>query len=183
MLLLAPAVWVQAAGQARVVADPARSPAADVALVLGAGLQPDGSPSPYLRRRLDAAADLYARGVVGAVLASGDGVSRPGYDEPAAMRTRLLADGVPDDAIVLDARGVDTTSSCRRARSVYGVTSAVVVTQDYHLRRALFSCRAAGLQAVGIGVGAQSAKPLQAMWWHVRELPASVKAAWDAAIG
>ena len=182
-LAVAPVAWVQTVGQAHVVADPGDAPTADVALVLGAGLAPDGSPSPYLRRRLDAAVDLYRRGLVGTVLASGDAVSSPGYDGPAAMREWLLGRGVPPEAVVTDGEGVDTTTSCRRAVEVYGATSAVVLTQDYHLRRALFSCRAAGLDAVGVGVSAASARPAQWVWWHVRELPASLKAAWDAVAG
>jgi vancomycin permeability regulator SanA len=182
VLALTPAVWVQAVGQTRVVADPAEVRPRGVALVLGAGLAPDGSPSPYLRRRLDAAVDLYAAGQVTTILASGDGVLAS-HDEPGAMRDWLLARGVPDSAIVLDREGVDTTTSCIRAREVFGVDRAVVVTQDYHLRRALFSCRSAGIDVLGIGVSAQSAKPVQALWWHVREAPASVKAAWDALAG
>ncbi len=182
VLALAPAVWVQAVGQTRVVADPAEVRPSGVALVLGAGLAPDGSPSPYLRRRLDAAVDLYAAGQVTTILASGDGVLAS-HDEPGAMRDWLLARGVPDSAIVLDREGVDTTASCVRAHGVFGVDRAVVITQDYHLRRALFSCRSAGIDVVGVGVSAQSAKPTQALWWHVREAPASVKAAWDALAG
>jgi len=181
-LALAPAVWVQALGQTRVVASPAEVRPSGVALVLGAGLAPDGSPSPYLRRRLDAAAELYAAGQVTTILASGDGVL-DSHDEPGAMRDWLLARGVPDSAIVLDREGVDTNASCVRAHEVFGVDRAVVITQDYHLRRALFSCQSAGIDAVGVGVSAQSAKPAQALWWHVREAPASIKAAWDAVSG
>ncbi len=147
--------------------------------MLGAGLGAGGTPSPYLRRRLDAAADLYAAGQVTTILASGDGVLAS-HDEPGAMRDWLLARGVPDSAIVLDREGVDTTASCVRAHEVFGVDRAVVITQDYHLRRALFSCGSAGIDVVGVGVSAQSAKPAQALWWHIREAPASVKAAWDA---
>ncbi|MCV2393201.1 YdcF family protein [Actinotalea sp. M2MS4P-6] len=182
VLALASVVWVQAVGQQAVVASPSDVPDGGVALVLGAGLRPDGSPSTYLRRRLDAAAALYDAGTVSTIVVSGDGVSRPGYDEPAAMRTWLEGLGVPGSAIVEDPEGVDTTASCRRATEL-GIADAVVITQDYHLRRALFSCRAAGLDAVGIGVSAQSVKPVQAVWWHAREVPASIKAAWDALLG
>ena len=67
-----------------------------------------------------------------------------------------------------------------RAHDLFDVTRAVVVTQDYHVRRALFSCQAAGIDVVGIGVSATSVTPAQAFVWHLREVPASVKAAWDA---
>lgn len=178
---LVPFGWVQAVGQAAVVPDPADAPRADAVLVLGAGLRPDGSPSTYLRRRLDAAAQLYADGVAPVVVVSGDGRDRS-HDEPRAMRAWLLERGVPAEAVELDREGVDTTASCRRAHDA-GYDSAVVVTQDYHLRRALFSCRAAGLDASGIGVSSASVEPLQAIVWRLREFPASLEAAWDAYVG
>ncbi len=182
VVLLAPVVWVQAVGQTLIVADPATVPATDVALVLGAGLRPDGSPSTYLRRRLDAAAGLSASGTVRSILVSGDGLLAS-HDEPGSMRDYLLDRGVPVDAIVLDREGVDTTASCVRAHEVFGVDRAVVITQDYHLRRALFSCRQAGIDVAGIGVAASSVQPEQFLLWHARELPASIKAAWDAVLG
>jgi vancomycin permeability regulator SanA len=116
--------------------------------------------------------------VVRVVLVSGDN-STPSHDEPTAMQTYLVGHGVPEDAVVRDHAGLDTHDSCVRAHEVFGVERAVVVTQDYHLRRALFSCRAAGVDVVGVGVSAASARPAQAVVWHVREVPASTKAAWD----
>jgi len=181
-LLLSPALWVQGVGQASVVPDPADVPHTDVALVLGAGLRPGGTPSTYLARRLTAAADLYAAGTVRTIVASGDGVS-PYHDEPGAMRDRLIELGVPSTAIILDREGIDTHTSCVRARDLLDVTEAVVITQDYHLRRALFSCRTAGIDAVGVGVASSSVQPTQFVVWHLREVPASVKAAWDALVG
>ena len=181
-LVLAPALWVQVVGQTRVrpgVSDVSRT---DVAIVLGAGLRPDGTPSTYLRRRLDAAAELYARGTVGAILVSGDN-STTQHDEPTAMRDWLVGLGVPEDRVVRDFAGLDTHDSCVRAHEVFGVTDAVVITQDYHLRRALFSCREAGIDVVGLGVSSTSVEPIKAVLYRVREIPASIKAAWDALTG
>jgi len=178
-LVLAPALWVQVVGQTRVrpgVSDIART---DVAIVLGAGLRPDGTPSTYLRRRLDAAAELYARGTVDVILVSGDN-STTQHDEPTAMRDWLVGLGVPEDRVVRDFAGLDTHDSCVRAHQVFGVTDAVVITQDYHLRRALFSCREAGIDVVGLGVSSTSVEPIKAVLYRVREIPASIKAAWDA---
>jgi vancomycin permeability regulator SanA len=183
VLLLAfavPVAWVQVTGQTRVRSSTAAIEPVDAVLVLGAGLRPDGTPSAYLSRRLDVAAELYAAGVAPRVILSGDAhVTSDGaiYDEPGSMRDWILEKGVPSEALVLDRRGLDTTASCRRARDEYEATTAVVVTQDYHLRRALFSCNRAGLDAVGVGASAQSATPVRALWWHVREAPASWKAA------
>ena len=176
-----PVLWVQGVGQADVRAadDVDRAP---VALVLGAGLRPDGSPSVYLARRLDAARELYEDGVVDVVLVSGDNGTAQ-YDEPTAMLDWLVAHGVPADDVVRDHAGFDTHDSCVRAHDVFGVRDAVVVTQDYHLRRALFSCSAAGMSVTGVGVSSQSVRPVQAFIWRVRELPASWRAAWDAVTG
>lgn len=174
--VLVPLAWVQGTGQARV-----RSvvPPRDVALVLGAGLRPDGTPSTFLRRRLEAAAELYEAGTVRAILVSGDN-SVKSHDEPTAMRDWLLDRGVPHDVVVRDFAGFDTHDTCVRANEVFGVTSAVVITQDYHLRRALFSCVQAGIDVVGKGVSSSSVEPAKALMYRLRELPASLKAAWDA---
>ena len=176
---LGPVLVVQAVGQTAIRPDVASVPATPVALVLGAGLEPDGTPSVYLARRLEAARQLFEAGTVQVILVSGDN-STPYHDAPGAMRRWLLQHGVPDAKIVRDAAGFDTHDSCVRARQIFGVTSAVVVTQDYHVRRALFSCKAAGIESSGVGVSAASVTPKQAVVWRLRELPASWKAAWDA---
>ena len=181
-LVLAPALWVQAVGQSRLAAGVSAVEHTDVALVLGAGLRPDGTPSTYLRRRLDAAYQLWAAGTIDVVLVSGDNRS-VNHDEPTAMRDWLVGLGVPEDRVVRDFAGLDTHDSCVRAHEVFGVTDAVVITQDYHLRRALFSCREAGIDVVGLGVSSTSVEPITAVLYRVREIPASIKAAWDALTG
>jgi vancomycin permeability regulator SanA len=178
--LAIPVLWVQAVGQTRVT--PALDAVApvDAVVVLGAGLRDDGTPSIYLQRRLALAAALYDQGAAPIVILSGDAHEQPDgtvYDEPASMRDWITGLGVPEAAVILDREGFDTTATCRRAHDVYGVRSAVVVTQDYHLRRALFACTRAELDAVGVGASATSATPSHWLWWHVRELPASWKAA------
>lgn len=178
VLVAAPVVWVQAVGRSH-VRDADDVPDRPVALVLGAGLRPDGTPSTYLRRRLEAARRLYADGTVRVVLVSGDNTTR-WHDEPTAMRDWLVDHGVPDAAIVSDFAGVDTHDTCVQAHDVFRVTGAVVVTQDYHLPRALFSCGAAGIDVVGVGVSSRSVEPAKAVLYRVRELPASGWAAFDA---
>jgi vancomycin permeability regulator SanA len=178
LALAVPVAWVQRVGQSHIrsVDDVGT---VDAIVVLGAGLRPDGTPSTYLRRRLAAAADLYTAGAAPTVILSGDAHATPGgtYDEPASMRAWILDLGVPDTALVLDREGFDTTATCRRAGDVYGARTAAVITQDYHLPRALFSCMRAGLNGVGVGVSAASATRAQWLWWHAREVPASWKAA------
>lgn len=152
------------------------APAAPVALVLGAGLLPDGTPSQYLRDRLDDAATLYRTGRVAALLVSGDN-GTVSHDEPTAMRDYLAAHGVPATQVIRDYAGFDTYDSCARAKRIFGVSRALVVTQEFHLPRAVFLCRQAGIDAAGVadphpgGVGLR---------FTLREIPAAVKASWDA---
>jgi vancomycin permeability regulator SanA len=154
VLVLAPMTWAWLdSADARVVADTdgwlARVPDTQVALVLGAGLYA-GRPSGMLARRLDIAAQLYRAGKVKALLLSGDN-SRKEYDEPTAMRDYLRAKGVPDRVMVLDYAGFDTWDSCVRARDVWGAQRVTVVTQEFHLPRAVTLCRTAGLTTFGVG--------------------------------
>ncbi|MGW3241830.1 SanA/YdcF family protein [Streptomyces sp. NPDC001070] len=176
VLALLPATWLQASadGRVRTVAD---APAEPVAVVFGAGLW-NGEPSPYLAHRLDAAAELWAAGKVRAVLVTGDN-SRTDYDEPTAMRDYLAAHGVPREKVVLDYAGFDTWDSCARAKRIFGVDRALLVSQGFHIRRALALCEAAGIDAYGIGVDERH----DVTWYYggTREVAGAVKAAFDAA--
>jgi SanA protein len=127
----------------------ADAPRAEVALVLGAQVYRDGRLSAMLEDRVQTAAALYRAGRVRRVLLSGDH-GRVGYDEVGAMRRRLLALGVPAPDVFTDHAGFDTWDSAQRARKVFAVRSALVVTQRYHLPRALYAARRAGLQATGV---------------------------------
>ncbi|MFF7297835.1 ElyC/SanA/YdcF family protein [Streptomyces sp. NPDC008265] len=176
VLALLPSAWTHATASDR-LRTTADAPAADVAVVFGAGLW-RGRPTPYLADRLDAAAELYRAGKVRVVLVTGDN-SRVEYDEPDAMRRYLTEHGVPDARIVSDYAGFDTWDSCVRAKEVFGVERAVLVTQGFHIRRAVALCQAAGLDSYGVGV----ADVHDATWYYgqTREFFASGKAALDAA--
>ncbi|WP_017557196.1 SanA/YdcF family protein [Nocardiopsis baichengensis] len=154
-------------------------PERPVALVLGAGLDEDGRPRTMLSRRLDIAAELYHSSKVDAVLVSGDN-SREGYNETDAMADYLAAVGVPRDKVAADYAGFSTWDSCARAHRVFGVEAATVVTQEFHLPRALGLCRAAGIDAVGVGDPSGDRKPSDTAYGYVRELPAGYKAAAQA---
>jgi vancomycin permeability regulator SanA len=125
-------------------------PAAPVALVLGARVFPDGTPSPFLAARLDLAYRLYSAGKVRVVLVSGNNMAEE-HNEPDAMRTYLINAGLPADAVVADYAGFDTYDSCARALRIFGVEQLIVVTQSYHLPRAVATCRALGVDATGVG--------------------------------
>ncbi|MGC0332152.1 vancomycin permeability regulator SanA [Streptomyces sp. SAI-170] len=176
-LALVPAAWLHVVtdGRLRTTADVPRT---DVAVVFGAGLW-NGEPSPYLAHRLDAAAELYRAGRVKVVLVTGDN-SREEYDEPDAMRAYLVRSGVPDRRIVSDYAGFDTWDSCVRAKKIFGVDEAVLISQGFHIRRAVALCEDAGIVSYGVGV----AEPHDSTWYYggVREILASGKAALDAVI-
>ncbi|WP_245627644.1 SanA/YdcF family protein [Actinomadura oligospora] len=146
--VLLPTGWAYA-DTARYRHTPADVPETPVALVLGAGIA-NGQPSPLLARRLDLAVDLYRRGKVKVLLVSGDNRVKD-YDEPTTMRDYLVRAGVPKNQIVRDFAGLDTWDSCVRAKKIFGVRRATVVTQLFHLPRAVALCRAAGIEAYGVG--------------------------------
>ncbi len=151
-----------------------------VAIVFGAGLSPDGTPSPLLSDRLRAAEELLRRGIVDRLLMSGDN-STQGHNEPSAMRRASIARGIDADLIALDYGGRRTWDSCRRARKIFGVTHAVVVSNDFHRARTIVVCRAAGITvdgAVGTSTGGYSRSDRGK--WQIRELAASWRGVIDA---
>ncbi len=117
-------------------------------IVLGDKVEPDGLPSHYLTDRLEVALDLLRKGTVRRALVSGNGESTRG-DEVTAMRRYLLERGIAPASVVEDRHGLDTYDSCYRAAHLFGVRDAVVVTQDFHLRRAIALCRGHEIDAVG----------------------------------
>jgi vancomycin permeability regulator SanA len=123
-------------------------PACPAAIVLGAYVLPDGQPSPVLEERVRAAVALYRAGKVRRLLISGDN-GRAGYDEVTAMKKEAVRLGVPPEDVVRDYAGFRTYDSCYRARAIFGVDHAILVTQWFHLSRALFLARHLGIDAVG----------------------------------
>ncbi|MEU4688655.1 ElyC/SanA/YdcF family protein [Actinoplanes sp. NPDC023714] len=153
-------------------------PAAPVALVLGAQINPGGQPSPFLEARLEIARQLYESGKVTAILVSGDHANWD-YDEPGGMMVWLVSHGVPVSRVVLDHAGFDTYDSCSRARRIFGVRQAIVVTQNFHIERAVAVCRALGIDTTG--VGDDTVRRYRQTWLRgeIREEFAAVKAAGD----
>jgi SanA protein len=129
--------------------DVARVPSRTVAIVPGARVYPGGVPSPALEDRLEAARALYARGAVRRILASGDH-EHDDYDEVTVMYSWLVAHGVAPADVFLDHAGLRTLDTMERARRVFQVRDAVVCTQRFHLARAVFLARRAGIDAVGL---------------------------------
>ena len=143
----------EAEAAAVMTADIARLPVFEVGLVLGTApfvrQWPARTlePNPTFAARLDSAAALWRDGKVKYLIVSGNAAGR--YDEPTAMRAGLIARGVPAQAIYRDPAGFRTLDSMLRARDVFGLKRLVVISQDFHIARALFLARAAGIEAWG----------------------------------
>lgn len=129
----------------------ANVPDRPVAIVFGAWVTPGGRPSAMLADRVKMGAQLYADGKVKALLLTGDNHIET-YNEPEVMRQYALSLGVPDSALVLDYAGFRTYDSCYRARDIFKVTEAILLTQAFHLDRALLTCNALGIDSVGVAV-------------------------------
>jgi SanA protein len=149
-----------------------------VAIVFGAGLWRDGSPTPVLRDRVATGAQLYFAGKVEKLIMSG-GNPTIYYDEPGAMRTYALSLGVPEEAIVLDYAGRRTYDTCYRARDIFGLRQAILVTQGFHLPRALYLCNNLGVDGVGVPADLRQYRRASRTYWNLREIPATLGALWD----
>jgi len=149
-----------------------------VALVFGARIYADGRLSPMLRDRVETAVQLYLTGKVDVLLLSGDNRFAD-YDEPGRMMDYALSRGVPREALQPDYAGRRTYDSCYRAREVFGLKSAILVTQGFHLPRALFTCDQLGLDVVGVEADLQPYSDRSLLWSGLREIPASLVALID----
>lgn len=151
---------------------------ADCVIVPGA-LVIEDQPSPMLRDRLDTALKIYQSGVTNRILVSGDH-GTPEYDEVNAMRQYLLDQGVPAEHIFMDHAGFDTYDTLYRAKEVFLVQKAIVVTQDFHLRRALFICEYLGLEVQGVSSDLRFYQ--RSIFDYLREYGARVKAFLECAL-
>ena len=153
-------------------------PARRVAIVFGAEVKKDGTPSAVLRDRVETAVELYKNGKVEKILMSGDN-RFVDYNEPESMRQYAVSLGVPNDAIVLDYAGRRTYDTCYRAKEIFQVDSVILVTQGFHLPRSLFICNSFGVGAVGVGADNYYYLKRLRFIWYVRETLATTQAVWD----
>jgi vancomycin permeability regulator SanA len=123
--------------------------ATDVAMILGAGITADRRPSDVLQARIERGVELYTAGKVRKLVMSGDN-SRENYDEVSVMKREAVRLGVPRSDVILDYAGFRTLDSCVRLRKVFGQSHAIVVSQGFHLPRAIHLCRWAGIDIVGV---------------------------------
>ena len=144
-----------------------------VAVVFGASVFGNGDLSPILANRVDRAIELYQAGKVDRILVSGDN-RHPSYNEPRAMQEYILGRGVNPSHVVVDNSGRSTYETCLRAKKVYGLDQAVLVTQNFHLARALYIANELGLDAVGMAANMSPSSQLD--YQTLREWGAEVKA-------
>ena len=147
---------------------------APVAIVFGAAVNPHTQlPSDILQDRIITAVDLYNNGKVQKLLLSGDNrVTR--YNEPVVMKRFSEILSVPEDDLIEDFAGRRTYDTCYRAKEIFGLEDVVLVTQEYHLYRALYTCRALGLNVVGVSSARQ--EYLGQFYYNLREIPATLLA-------
>ena len=154
---------------------------ADAAVVLGARVYADGRPSRFLRERVEVGVRLYLDGTVDRLIMSGDGDDSSGFVEPSVMRRVAEDMGVPADAIEEDPLGVDTYSSCVNARDTFGAGSVIMVSQQFHVPRAVWVCDRIGLEAQGAYPPQRLTK--STVKGHAREVAADAKAMIDVLRG
>lgn len=177
LVVLGISEWVMDAYTQNRVFDVDQAPKERIAIVFGAGLNRNGTPSPVLRDRVEVAVQLYKAGKVDKLLMSGDNRFIY-YNEPAAMHDYAVKLGVPNADIVLDYAGRRTYDTCYRARFIFGVHEAVLVTQGFHMPRALYTCNQLGVTSVGV----PATRGYGSRWnlvWYTREVPAKAMALWD----
>ncbi len=154
------------------------APSQRVGIVFGARVYPSGRLSGMLRDRVETGVALYQAGKVEKLLMTGDN-SRVDYNEPDAMKAHAVSLGVPAADIQVDYGGRRTYDSCYRAQEIFQVSSAILVTQGFHLPRALYLCHQLGLQAVGVASDISRYDPRSVTWSEAREVPALLSALVD----
>lgn len=172
IILMIP-VWMRTQVDPYLAVSPTDVPHTDAAVILGASVV-HGAPSPILAARADAAIELYRLGKVSKILVTGD-AEAASHDEVTPVLDYLIEADVPKDNIILDHRGIDTYRSMYALSAMFGLKSATIVTQDFHLPRSVFVARAIGVDAYGYAADNGGSN-----WYnYVREIPASAKALWD----
>ena len=144
-------LYVKKSTEPRIISaeDAAQKSDIDCIIVLGAGVRNDGTPSHMLEDRLLTAISLYENGAAPKIIMSGDHGTKD-YDEVNVMKAFAIAHGVPSEDIFMDHAGFSTYESMYRARDIFEVKTAIVVTQKYHLYRALYLAESLGLNTYGV---------------------------------
>ncbi|MDX1415016.1 MAG: ElyC/SanA/YdcF family protein [Candidatus Promineifilaceae bacterium] len=178
LIMSTPLLWRRAVSwyYSRQLHTPSSAPADEIAVVFGAAVYRNGRLSPVLRDRMETAIALYKSGKVEKILVSGARQSEF-YDEPGAMMAYAITQGIPQEHIQADYHGLRTYDTCYRAHHVFHIKSALLVTQSFHLPRAMFTCRQLGVTAQGVSADLRSYRGMR--WYEFRETLATSVALWD----
>ena len=172
-------VQVVQARYAPLITEVDAAPTRPVAIVFGAGIRSGGQLSPILKDRMDTAIALYNAGKARKLLVSGDN-STLDYNEPGAMYDYAVTQGVSPEDVIRDYAGRRTYDTCYRAGHIFGVDEAILVTQRFHLPRALFTCRNLGVEAVGVSA---DRRPYRADgYYRLRDAAATLRAVADVVL-
>lgn len=178
LIILRLGVWLAYRSQTYPVAD---APKERIVIVFGAGLTHSGNPTPILVDRVMAAAQLYFDGKVDKILLSGDN-SRVNYNEPGAMQRYAISLGIPKDVLVLDYAGRRTYDTCYRAKYIFQIDEALLITQNFHLPRAMLTCNALGIKVIGVSADLRKYHLSSLIPWQIRETLANFTALLDITI-
>lgn len=179
LAVLTPNIVILKTSQPYIYNSPDNITAMPVAIVLGASVYPSGKMSDMLFDRAQAGLNLYKTQKVTKILVSGDHGTKY-YDEVAAVKKYLLANGVVEKDIFLDHAGFDTYDSMYRARNIFDLTSAVIVSQGFHLSRAVYIARELGIDAIGLSADSHVYRGI--IYNHIREIFSRVKAFGDVVL-
>lgn len=164
-------------GKNKVYTDTEVVPGYDVAIVFGAGIKENRAPNAMLRHRLDTVAQLYYNGKVDKMLLSGDN-SDVDYNEPQVMYNYLLNEhDIRAEDLVRDYAGLRTYDTCARAKNIWDIDKAILVSQGYHLSRAIFTCENLGIQSTGFSATKYNYEG--ETFYKFREILAIHRAIWD----
>jgi vancomycin permeability regulator SanA len=148
-----------------------------VALIFGAGILNNETPSAILKNRLDIGLELYNQKKIKVIIVSGDN-SSANYNEPQVMKNYLISKGVPINRIFEDFGGVRTADSCYRVKNYFKLKQVYLITQEFHIPRAKFLCDSLGLETVPLS--AQASRLYTEVWGNFREIFANWSAIKDS---
>lgn len=164
-------------GKNRIYTNPSNITQYEVAIVFGAGVKSDGNPTSILEDRLDTAYELYSKEKVNKLLLSGDSTSE-NYSEPQAMYDYLVFTlDVPKEDVLKDSAGLRTYDTCARAKNIWNIDEAILISQGYHLSRAIFTCNTLGVESSGYS--ATDYPYAGEIYYKIREILAIHKAVLD----
>ena len=164
-------------GKHKIYTDVESVPGYDVAIVFGAGIRENREPNDMLKDRLDTVAELYYSGKVKKILLSGDN-SDIDYNEPQVMYNYLLYEhDIRAEDLVRDYAGLRTYDTCARAKNIWKIDRAILISQGYHLSRAIFTC--SNLEIQSTGFSATKYEYYGERFYKIREILALHRAVWD----